>query len=107
MTSVGGIFFSVTSLITQINVYYYSFILPKYFHEFGLVAACSGLFSNFVSRNKVIFKRFLYVLEALIILLLLKEEIRSSFVSWLCKEVRFYTMLILYYYIDNNVFQEI
>lgn len=76
----------------------------KYFYEFGLVVVCFGLFFNFVLRNKVIFKRFLYVLEVLIILFLLKEEIRLSFVLWLCKEVRFYIMLILYYYIDNNVF---
>lgn len=55
MTSFGCIFFSVISIITQINVYYYSPILPKYFPAFGLGAACSGLLCKFVARNKVLF----------------------------------------------------
>lgn len=79
MTSFWGIFFSVTSLISQINVYYSSFLLPKYFLEFGLEAACSGLFCNVASRNQVILRRFLYVLEALIILRMLKEEEKFCF----------------------------
>lgn len=56
MTSFRCIFVSVISLTTQINVYYYSPILPKYFPAFRLEAACSGLLYKFVARNKVIFR---------------------------------------------------
>lgn len=80
MTTFRGIFFTVTSLITQINVYYYSSPLPKYFHEFGFEAACSGLLGNVAWRNQVILRRVLCVLEPLIILLMLKEEAKFCFI---------------------------